>query len=136
MVTLTSQTNASIQLIQCLGGIAARHTQADHNLCGCAVHGIDVGEIADSRLIAKVLQRAVCHVEMDAFDEHVDRDEGTIPFVVDDSGIVADAFQRRGIAQGEVLRQLVDEAEFTKFVEFGQGFVFFCHILLYYWLQR
>ena len=36
-----------------------------------------------------------------------------------DGGIIADAFQRRGIAQGEILRQLVDETEFAEFVQFG-----------------
>ena len=111
--------DAVVDLVQRFHGETVGQGDGDGDLFRLRVHGVDVRQVDDDGLVAQVLQRRIHQVEMDALDQHIGGDDGEVLAVVDHGGVITHALDGRRVAQGEVLRQVVDQAELAELVDVG-----------------
>ena len=95
-----------------------------------AIHGINIAEIDDSRLIAEMAQGHITEVKMDTLEEEVGGNEGFMVVIIEDSGIIADPENRRGIAEREIASKAIDKSKLAE----RRNFSYFFHII--YGLQK
>jgi len=62
---------------------------ADHNLGWGGIHGINVADVNDHRLITQVFQGSIHQVKMNALNQQVGADDRLPAKVVDHCGIIA-----------------------------------------------
>ena len=94
-----------------------RHAECHQQLRGATVHGANVGKIGHSRLVAKVFERRVGKVEMNALEQNVGSGKRAFCAKIDHSGIVANAFYARLIGERYRFCQVLYQAKFAQCFE-------------------
>ncbi len=79
-----------------------------------AVHGIYIREIHNGRLVAQMLQRHICKVEMHPFDQKVGRHKHIGILIRHHGTIIAHSCQGGIVDMLYILGQPVDKPELTK----------------------
>jgi hypothetical protein len=80
-------------------------------LRGRSVHGVDVGEIDNRRLVTEVLEGYIFEVEVYAFEQEVSGDKGAFVLMVKDGCIVSNALLGGGLKVLNVFGEVADESE-------------------------
>ena len=123
-VTVAGRSYPVIQPIDHFDREAGRDAERQFDLPRRSVHGEDVGNSRDDRLVAQMLQRIVCQVEMHALEQQFGREQHVAVACVDYGRIVAAAFDRRGVLRLDARADSFDESEFSDFGDFGSFFSF------------
>ena len=115
---------ALVEVVQVfhLESLAQRY--AHQHLTGGAVHGEDIADVHHGRLIAQMFHVVVGQVEVDAFHQHVGRDEYLAVGVVHHGAVVARGLDGRFIVPGQVFRQAPYQSKLSQFCYFHIFFYF------------
>ena len=69
MMTLAGQAKAGVEGLKILDAEAFRHAEAHRHLARTTVHGVDVGEVHHSALVAQMLKGHILKVKVYAFEQ-------------------------------------------------------------------
>ena len=114
-MTLAGQTQTFIYFLDIFHRESASQGHRHHELSGRSVHGIHIGEIHLRGFVAKMLQRCVNKVEVDALHEHIARHKHLFVGIRKHSAIIAYAFNGRSIFILELIRQMMNQPKLSQF---------------------
>ena len=120
---LASERNSLVEVLQRFDGNLRRDTQRYGNLRRQGIHGQDVAHTGRDDLVSEVFEREVGEVEIHSLVERIGRAQDR--FVRrrgDHRGIVAHPLERRGVLHGEILRQQIDQSEWSERRDLGAFF--------------
>ena len=120
-ILLAGRLNALVEVVERLDRDFARHADRNGNLRRTGIHRQNVAASHHDGLVTEVLEREVCQVEIDSFEQQVGREQHCA-FVVDGDhcGVVARALECRVVVGGELFGEVVYESEFAESSYFGR----------------